>query len=173
MTNVVYNLNFDLGHDGIVGVKTGSDASAQGCYLFAARQSVGGKTVTVVGAVLGQAGGALGPNTAAVDAGDALVQSTFASLHSYTVFAPGQGAGQVRARWGAVAPVTVDQPVTVVGWPGLVVPVATQPDPLDGALPSGATVGTVRAGIGATSTLAHLRTVSPLSGPGVWWRLTR
>ena len=61
MTTVVYNLNFDLGQDGIIGVKTGSDSSAQGCYLFAAQQSIGGKQVTVVGAVLGQPGGSLGP----------------------------------------------------------------------------------------------------------------
>ena len=72
MTTVVYNPNFDLGHDGIIGIKTASDSSAQGCYLFAAQQNIGGKDVTVIGAVLGQQGGALGPNTAAVDAGDAL-----------------------------------------------------------------------------------------------------
>ena len=74
MTTVVYNANFDLGHDGIIGIKTASDSSAQGCYLFAAQQNIGGKDVTVIGAVLGQPGGALGPNTAAVDAGDALSQ---------------------------------------------------------------------------------------------------
>ena len=84
MTNVVFNPNFDLGQDGIIGIKTGSDSSAQGCYLFAAQQSIGGKKVTVVGAVLGQPGGALGPNTAAVDAGDALVKSVFGALHSFT-----------------------------------------------------------------------------------------
>ena len=49
MTTVVFNLNFDLGQDGIIGIKSGSDSSAQGCYLFAAQQSVGGKDVTVVG----------------------------------------------------------------------------------------------------------------------------
>ena len=90
MTNVVFNLNFDLGQDGIIGIKSGSDASAQGCYLFAAQQSIGGKNVTVVGAVLGQPGGALGPNTAAVDAGDALVKSVFGAVHSFTLFSPGQ-----------------------------------------------------------------------------------
>ena len=47
-----YNLNFDLGQDGIVGIKTGSDAAANGCYLFASVQSVAGRNVTVVGAVL-------------------------------------------------------------------------------------------------------------------------
>jgi D-alanyl-D-alanine carboxypeptidase (penicillin-binding protein 5/6) len=173
-TTVVYNLNFDLGQDGIIGIKTGSDSSAQGCYLFAAQQSIAGKTVTVVGAVLGQPAGAQGPNTVAVDAGDALVKSAFASLHSYTLFAPGQKAGQVMAAWGAAAPVTVSEPVTVVGWPGLAVAVsARRVHSLDAPLPSGTVVGTLQANAGKTSTLVPLRTLSPLGEAGVWWRLTR
>ena len=174
MTTAVYNLNFDLGRDGIVGIKTGSDSSAKGCYLFAAQESIGGKTVTVVGAVLGQPSGALGPNTAAVDAGDALVKSAFASLHSFTVFAPGQQAGRVVATWGAVAPVAVAQPVTVIGWPGLAVTVtARRAHSLDAPIPSGTPVGTLQAEAGSTSVHVALRTVRPLGLPGVWWRLTR
>jgi D-alanyl-D-alanine carboxypeptidase (penicillin-binding protein 5/6) len=173
-TAVVYNLNFDLGHDGIVGIKTGSNSSAKGCYLFAAQESIGGKTVTVVGAVLGQPGGSLGPNTAAVNAGDALVKSAFASLHTFTVFAPGQQAGEVVAPWGAMAPTTVAQPVTVVGWPGLAVSVtARRAHSLDAPIATGATVGTLQAGTGSTSVLVPLRTARPLGRPGLWWRLTR
>jgi D-alanyl-D-alanine carboxypeptidase (penicillin-binding protein 5/6) len=152
MTPVVYNLNFDLGQDGIMGVKTGSDSSAQGCYLFAAQQTIGGKQVTVVGAVLGQPGGSLGPNTTAVNAGDALVKSTFAALHSDTAFAPGQKAGEISAPWGASAALTVSAPVSVVGWPGRTVAVTTQ---------------------GSSATKVTLRTAAPLAGPGPWWRLTR
>ena len=173
MTSVVYNLNFDLGQDGIIGVKTGSDSSAQGCYLFAAQQSVGGKQMTVVGAVLGQPGGSLGPNTTAVDAGDALVKSAFAALHSVTAFAPGQNAGKVTAPWGSSAPLTVGEPVTVVGWPGLAVTVTAHTAMIKGALASGATVGTIRTGVGTDATPVTLRTAAPLSGPGLWWRLTR
>lgn len=173
MTAVVYNPNFDLGHDGIIGIKTASDSSAQGCYLFAAQQNIGGKDVTVVGAVLGQPGGALGPNTAAVDAGDALVRSVFVALHSFTIFAPGQKVAEVDAAWGSMAPVTVAQPVDVIGWPGLVATLEVRHGPLDGPLPSGATVGTLRAGVGRISAQVELRTASALSGPGAWWRLTR
>jgi serine-type D-Ala-D-Ala carboxypeptidase (penicillin-binding protein 5/6) len=173
MTSVVYNLNFDLGRDGIVGIKSSSDARAQGCYLFAARQSIGGAPVTVVGAVLGQQGGALGPNTAAVDAGDTLLKSAFATLHPQAVFAPGQTAGRVTAPWGASAPLTVDKPVQVIGWPGLAVSAAVHPFVLHGAQPSGAVVGVLRAGVGGSTTRVQLRTVAPLAGPGVWWRLTR
>ena len=173
MTTVVYNLNFDLGKDGIIGIKTASDSSAQGCYLFAAQQNIGGKDVTVVGAVLGQPGGSLGPNTAAVDAGDALVRSVFAALHSFTIFAPGQTVAEVDAPWGSTAPVTVAKPVDVIGWPGLVATLDARTRILDGPVASGATVGTLHAGVGRTSAQVELRTASALSGPGVWWRLTR
>ena len=173
MTTVVYNPNFDLGHDGIIGIKSASDSTAQGCYLYAAQQNIGGKDVTVVGAVLGQPGGSLGPNTAAVNAGDALVRSVFAALHSFTVFTPGQKVAQVDAAWGSMAPVTVAQPVDVIGWPGLVATMDVRHHSLDGPLPSGATVGMLRAGVGRISVQVDLRTAETLSGPGVWWRLTR
>jgi serine-type D-Ala-D-Ala carboxypeptidase (penicillin-binding protein 5/6) len=173
MTNVVYNLNFDLGRDGIIGIKTASDSNAQGCYLVAAQQNIGGKTVTVVGAVLGQPAGSLGPNTAAVDAGDALFKSIFGALHSYPVFTPGQTMGAVGAPWGATAPVTVSQPVNVVGWPGLSVTLVARRDIPKGALPKGASVGTLQAIVGTTSTHVQLHTAAPLSAPGLLWRLTR
>ncbi len=177
MSPVVYNLNFDLGRDGIIGIKTGSDSSSGGCYLFAAQQDIDGKNVTVVGAVLGQPAGALGPNTSAVDAGDTLVKSAFAGLHPFTILAPGQRAAEVEAPWGATAPATVADPVSVIGWPGLVVTVVARPRSLDathGSIRSGTQIGTLRAGSGSGSTTpVPLRTVSALPQPGVWWRLTR
>lgn len=173
MSTVVYNLNFDLGHDGIFGIKTASDSSAQGCYLFAAQQNISGKTVTVVGAVLNQPGGALGPNTAAVDAGDALVRSVFVALHPFTIFATGQKVSDVVAPWGSTAPVTAAEPVDVIGWPGLVATLTIRHRPLNGPLPSGTSVGVLRAQVGHTAAQVELRTASALTGPGVWWRLTR
>jgi len=53
----VTNTNALLGHDGFVGMKTGSDEAAGGCLLFARRIHVDGRTRTVLGAVLGQRDG--------------------------------------------------------------------------------------------------------------------
>jgi D-alanyl-D-alanine carboxypeptidase (penicillin-binding protein 5/6) len=50
----VANFNELVGHEGFVGIKTGSDQAAGGCLLFARRIEVGGHTRTVLGAVLGQ-----------------------------------------------------------------------------------------------------------------------
>ncbi|HEY6472986.1 MAG TPA: hypothetical protein VIY26_08850, partial [Acidimicrobiales bacterium] len=74
---------------------------------------------------------------------------------------------------GASAPVTVAQPVTGVGWPGVTVTLVARPHLTKGALATGASVGTLRAGVGNTSARVELRTAAPLSAPGVWWRLTR
>jgi D-alanyl-D-alanine carboxypeptidase (penicillin-binding protein 5/6) len=50
----VANFNALVGHEGFVGIKTGSDEAAGGCLLFAKEIEVGGRTLTVLGAVLGQ-----------------------------------------------------------------------------------------------------------------------
>lgn len=55
----VANFNALVGHEGFVGIKTGSDEAAGGCLLFAKEVEVGGRTRTVLGAVLGQREGDL------------------------------------------------------------------------------------------------------------------
>src|SRR5438046_4746307 len=56
VAGTVHNTNTLLGHDGFVGVKTGSDAAAGGCFAFRAIRAVDGRRTTVTGVVLGQPG---------------------------------------------------------------------------------------------------------------------
>jgi D-alanyl-D-alanine carboxypeptidase (penicillin-binding protein 5/6) len=56
IAGTVENTNTLLGHDGFVGVKTGSDAAAGGCFAFRAVRWIGGKRTTITGVVLGQPG---------------------------------------------------------------------------------------------------------------------
>src|SRR6266568_3539996 len=53
VAGLAYNVNAGLGHDGIVGVKTGSSSQAGGCLAFAAIRTVAGRPVMIVGVVLG------------------------------------------------------------------------------------------------------------------------
>jgi D-alanyl-D-alanine carboxypeptidase (penicillin-binding protein 5/6) len=55
----VTNFNGLVGHEGFVGIKTGSDDAAGGCLLFAKKVELGGHPRTVIGAVLGQRDGDL------------------------------------------------------------------------------------------------------------------
>ncbi len=167
-----YNPNFDLGQDGIVGIAVGSDTATNGCYLFAAQKTVNGQTVTLYGAVLGQSG-PNGPNTAAVDAGDALVRAALPAITAVPVFPAGHVVGDLSAPWGASTPVTVAAPVTVIAWPGLIVPMAARLDKLTVPLAAGSAVGVLQVHQGSRVTTTALKSAAPLSGPSASWRLTR
>src|SRR5205814_10530302 len=52
----VQNTDTLLGQNGFVGVKTGSDDAAGGCFAFRAIRWIDGKRTTITGVVLGQPG---------------------------------------------------------------------------------------------------------------------
>jgi serine-type D-Ala-D-Ala carboxypeptidase (penicillin-binding protein 5/6) len=74
----IVNTDRLLGHDGFVGIKTGSTSAAGGCFMFEARQIRAGRARIIIGTVLGQRGGSL------IDAGlssaQNLVRTTMSQL---------------------------------------------------------------------------------------------
>jgi D-alanyl-D-alanine carboxypeptidase (penicillin-binding protein 5/6) len=52
----VQNTDALLGTDGFVGMKTGSDDAAGGCFMFRSRRELHGRAVDLIGVVLGQHG---------------------------------------------------------------------------------------------------------------------
>jgi serine-type D-Ala-D-Ala carboxypeptidase (penicillin-binding protein 5/6) len=56
VAGTVRNTDTLLGRDGFVGVKTGSDSAAGGCFAFRAIRSIHGRRTTITGVVLGQPG---------------------------------------------------------------------------------------------------------------------
>jgi serine-type D-Ala-D-Ala carboxypeptidase (penicillin-binding protein 5/6) len=56
VAGTVHNTNRLLGRNGFVGVKTGSDRAAGGCFAFRAIRLVHGRRTTITGVVLGQPG---------------------------------------------------------------------------------------------------------------------
>jgi D-alanyl-D-alanine carboxypeptidase (penicillin-binding protein 5/6) len=56
VAGTVHNTNTLLEHNGFVGVKTGSDDAAGGCFAFRAIRWIDGKRTTITGVVLGQPG---------------------------------------------------------------------------------------------------------------------
>jgi D-alanyl-D-alanine carboxypeptidase (penicillin-binding protein 5/6) len=170
LAGLVYNLDADLGQSGIVGIKTGSDSAAGGCFLFASDETVDGKSLTLVGAVLGQEGES--PNTAALNAATGLVNAAFAAAGTFGSLLPAGGVGRITTPWGQSVPVTADT-ASVVGWPGLTVPVRIHVEALSLAVPAGADIGTLHADLGGQVVALGLRASRPLHGPSAFWRLTR
>ena len=56
VAGTVRNTDALLGHDGFVGVKTGSDDAAGGCFAFRSIRWIDGRQTTITGVVLGQPG---------------------------------------------------------------------------------------------------------------------
>jgi len=56
VAGTVHNTNRLLGYGGFVGVKTGSDDAAGGCFAFRAGRLVDGRRTAITGVVLGQSG---------------------------------------------------------------------------------------------------------------------
>jgi D-alanyl-D-alanine carboxypeptidase (penicillin-binding protein 5/6) len=73
VAGTVHNTNTLLGRNGFVGVKTGSDKAAGGCFAFRAIRVVHGRRTTITGVVLGQPGHDL--IDAGLAAGDAIATS--------------------------------------------------------------------------------------------------
>src|SRR5262249_58435505 len=71
VAGTVHNTNRLVGSNGCVGVKTGSDDAAGGCFAFRAIRLIDGKRRTITGVVLGQPGD--DRVTAGLAAGDAMV----------------------------------------------------------------------------------------------------
>ncbi|TDD80309.1 D-alanyl-D-alanine carboxypeptidase [Actinomadura rubrisoli] len=134
--------NILLGQYGVVGGKTGYTDAAGGNFVFAARKRVSGVQTLIVGAVMGQRSTSA---MAAVSAGQQLVASAESALTAVTLAPPSAKVARVDDGLGGGAPLRVSSGLTVVGWPGLTVPIGIEGDPpREGE--SGEKVGTVTAG---------------------------
>ena len=172
VVGVAFNVNGLVTHDGIVGVKTGSTPAAGGCYVFAATRVVGGRSVTIIGSVLGQGGTSI--LTSALDAGEGLVNATAGMLTRLTVVPAGAVVAKVDSAWGGTADVRLDRDISLVGWPGLAFQVRLQARRLGQTLREGAPVGGLQVRVG-TTVLARAELTAPIAmaAPSLRWRLTR
>jgi serine-type D-Ala-D-Ala carboxypeptidase (penicillin-binding protein 5/6) len=115
-----YNKDALLGQDGIVGIKTGTTSRAGGCFMFAARERVAGRSITV-GAVLHQAAGQPQPSmiAAALHATRALLDSARRVLVMRRIVRAGVTLAWMQAPWAKCDRPAGGHPVSLVGWPGL------------------------------------------------------
>ncbi|MGX1119884.1 D-alanyl-D-alanine carboxypeptidase (penicillin-binding protein 5/6) [Streptomyces ambofaciens] len=171
------NWNHLVGHNDVVGIKTGTTTSALGNLVFAAKKEVGGETRTIVGAVVRQpAGGA--DNTilgAALDSSDKLIRAAQDTLKSSTILKKGSVVGYVDDGLGGRTPVVATQDVKAVGWAGLTVKLTFTADEVPHTAKAGTKVGTLTVGDGGTSGAVKVPVAlrDDLVEPGLSDKLTR
>ncbi|TDC85895.1 D-alanyl-D-alanine carboxypeptidase [Actinomadura sp. 7K507] len=157
--------NYLLGRHGVIGGKTGYTDAAGGNFVFAARNGVQGVNTLILGAVLGQDASAA---AGAVATAERIVVAAENAMVAATLAPQGARVARVDDGLGGETPLRAASPVTVVGWPGLTVPVGVEGDPPDQA-GSGAQVGALKAG----AALVPLELAQKLDGPSLVKRLIR
>ncbi|MER5530859.1 D-alanyl-D-alanine carboxypeptidase [Streptomyces sp. NPDC002677] len=171
------NWNQLVGHNDVVGIKTGTTTSALGNLVFAAKKDVNGETRTIIGAVLRQPASAASDNsilTAALNGGDKLIRAAQGALKSATIYKKGAVVGYVDDGLGGRTPVVATKDVTAVGWSGLKVKLTFQADDVPHTAKAGTKVGALTVGDGSGSAVqVPVALQKDLAEPGFTSKLTR
>jgi D-alanyl-D-alanine carboxypeptidase (penicillin-binding protein 5/6) len=176
VAGVAINYDYAVGHDGIVGIKTGSSSAAGGNFLFAARRTLYGRRVTVIGAVLKQEGGR-SDLEAALGRGKRLAAGVLASVRPLTVLRAGTVAVRMRAPWSP-SPVLgrTTAAIRVFGTPGGRATLRTVLSPTithASRITRGARLATVTVRFGGRSYAVPVVASAGVASPSLEYRLTR
>jgi D-alanyl-D-alanine carboxypeptidase (penicillin-binding protein 5/6) len=170
VAGTVYNVDYALGVDGIVGIKTGSGLSTGANFLFAANVTVDAVTVVAYGCVMGQPTLDVAFSTA-----EALINTVSAALHVKRVISRGEAVAAVEMQWGEQTDIVSTVDVDLAEWPGMVLHERLDAGPLvvDHPLASTTRVGSEHVVLGDYVLDIPLVTADPLYPPGRFWRITR
>jgi D-alanyl-D-alanine carboxypeptidase (penicillin-binding protein 5/6) len=170
-----YNVDSLLGHDGIVGIKTGTTSQAGGCFVFASRLHFGRRIVTVIGAVLHQQPSAGAPSLfdAVFKATTDLLAKVPAVIRFRTFVRRGEPLAVLTVPWSRTVALEARRSVRMVGWGGLAVERAIAvTTPLTSSIRDGQEVAVATVSVGGQRVSVPLVAAGGLVGPSLGWRLT-
>jgi serine-type D-Ala-D-Ala carboxypeptidase (penicillin-binding protein 5/6) len=162
------NYNGLVGHDGYVGIKTGSDSAAGGCLVFAKRATVAGQRLLILGVVLGQRQGSLVP--AALASAQRLGDSVADALRDGIVVPAGARVLLARGVDGRPTGVVLTRTLHEIGWGGLSVPITVAVGHPPQSLAAGQQLATVSLGAGGSGSSRAVAAVA-VPPPSLGWRL--
>jgi len=125
VAGVITNFDTLLGTDGFVGLKTGSDSTSGGCFVFADRRMVAGRPVTVFGAVLGQDVGTRSTSAllkAVLGASQRLADSVAGALTASTFVPAGTAVMTVENAQGHRISIVTTSPLARLSWGDVTIP---------------------------------------------------
>lgn len=167
-----YNVDGDLGKDGIVGVKTGWVPAGGASFVFAARREVAGSRRLVIGAIVGEKQTPALPTV--LDYGRRLARAVGSRLEVVPVVRAGARVGAVQTGTGSSVPVVATSTVKLLAWPGAQVHETLQPEHhLTLPLAARARVGSLVVRLGGEHRTIPVEVASAAAAPSLSWRLTR
>jgi len=162
---IISNVNWLLGSDGVIGIKTGNTDQAGGCFMFAAKRVVQGQTITVIGAVIGDT-----DLNQAISDGRGLIQASDSNFRTVGIKA-GQTIGSYKTPWGATAKAVTVRAASLLLWndkSATIKPVVNRV-----RTPAvGTNVGSVTVSSGVKTANTPVVTQSAIKKPPISWRLS-
>ncbi|MGC8494263.1 MAG: D-alanyl-D-alanine carboxypeptidase family protein [Syntrophobacteraceae bacterium] len=167
----VYNTDYVLGKNGIIGIKTGSMPEAGGNFVFGTQPWVNGQKSLVIGCVMAQQGGK--PLMNALQEGASLAQQASANLQEVSLVKTGAKVAEITSAWGQTAPVDATKDLSMIVWPGLSVKESLHPTPLGRTVEAKAAVGQWIVTAGNQSFSIPVQTSESITNPTLLWKLKR
>lgn len=163
----VYNTNVLLRKSTeVVGIKTGHTDEAGGCFVIAVRHKVGGRSITVVSAVMGAS-----DVPKAMQASQRIVNDAKLGFAERTVLPANQVVAEYQPAWGAPVEARATQALTAIVWLPALPSVSAKLDPVTSNLAARATVGTASATVGGKTISTPVVLSDALPTPPLSWRL--
>ena len=172
VAGVQYNVDADLGHDGIVGVKTGWVPQGGASFVFAATAEAASQREMVIGAIVGEQDASPLPSVLA-DA-ERLVRTVDVGLLERHVVAARRQVAVLDNGYGRPVPVVTATPVSLLVWRGAHVSQrVTISRNLGEVVRAGGRVGTLTVGLESEHITVRLVAKVGNAGPSLAWRLSR
>lgn len=166
VAGTVYNVNRLVGHNGIIGIKTGNTDEAGGCYLFSVRRTVAEQEVTLVGAIMGA------PNLSqSIDDALPLIESSFKAFAVTTPIHTSQIVGEINQPGGKRTPIVVRQGLTLLAWGDQKPDVKVKINGLGSSVKQNEEVGNMEVNLGNMSYTLPLVAADSLPRPSLGWRI--
>ena len=168
VAGVVYNVDYALGQENIIGIKTGSSPDGGANFVFAASYALEGRPVTLLGAVMG-----LTTLDEAFAASKALIVAVRPQLKIKHVLLKNQAVGRYSTPWGSRSDIVARDAIDVISWPGMIVRTRFEARPVNPPTPASTNVGSYSVKAGDQELTTVLATDSALAKPGTRYRLFR
>ncbi len=169
IAGLIKNVDWLLGSDGIIGLKTGNSDQAGGVYLFVAVDNLDAShKLDIVGAIQGT------PTLQdALNATIPLLSSVEQNFSLQTVATAGQAVGQYISPWGSKASAVATTNLTAIVWHGVVPKLSLSLASIRPPKTINTQIGTAQVVSGKQSSSVSLRLSQAITKPSVGWRILR
>ncbi len=166
---VVRNVNFLLGHNGIIGIKTGNTDDNPGCFIFAARPLPSNDSVVIVGAIMS------GQNlVSTLQSSLPLISSAAGGFVNVPVVESGTVVGRYAIPWQGSVAATANKAETITIWKNSTTSASADLTSQHASANADQAAGTIT--IHNSNLLQDVSLAVTLQQriitPSIWWRLT-